>query len=232
MKNMLRKYRLEFYKIIGKAPNTKIQVKVETERHGSDYGGWNIKKNSISNESIIYSFGIGKDISFDISLINKYDVEVYAFDPTPEVKAWLEGQDLPKKFKYHELALADINGFLKFYAPENPEYVSYSIIKKNNNYIEVSCEKLSTIMNKLGHKWIDVLKIDIEGAEFSVLKNILHDNINIKQILVEFHHFFDGFSKSDTENMVSEMNRLGYKIYNITPNGYEYSFLHFDNTNA
>lgn len=38
IKNILRKYRLVLYKIGGKAPNTKIQVKFETERHGSDMG--------------------------------------------------------------------------------------------------------------------------------------------------------------------------------------------------
>ena len=232
IKNILRKCILEFYKITGKAPNTELQIKLDTERHGSDYGGWNIIKDSVDSNSIIYSFGIGTDISFDISLINKYDVEVYAFDPTPEVKVWLEEQKLPIKFRYHELALADINGFLKFYFPENPNYISHSLVKRNDKYIEVPCEKLSSIMNRLGHKKIDVLKIDIEGSEFNVLKNILQENINIKQILVEFHHFFDDFSGKDTENMVSEMNNRGYKIFYISSSGYEYSFLHFDNANS
>lgn len=227
IKPELAKFRFKLNKILGNAPNIKKQIKIPTERHGSVYGGWNIKKDSINRESIVYSFGIGKDITFDISLIKKYQVAIYAFDPTPEVKVWLTQQILPLEFNYYEVALADINGTLRFYSPENQNFVSYSLIKKNNNYIDVPCEKLSTIMKKLGHEHIDILKIDIEGAEFMVLKDILNENLKITQILVEFHHFFDNFSIKDTENAVLLMNKMGYEIFYISPNGYELSFYKF-----
>ena len=34
---------------------------------------------------------------------------------------------------------------------------------------------LSTIMRELGHKWVDVLKIDIEGNEWPVLEQMVTD---------------------------------------------------------
>ena len=34
---------------------------------------------------------------------------------------------------------------------------------------------LSTIMKELGHKWVDVLKIDIEGNEWPVLEQMVTD---------------------------------------------------------
>ncbi len=36
-------------------------------------------------------------------------------------------------------------------------------------------KKLSTIMKELGHKWVDVLKIDIEGNEWPVLEGMIAD---------------------------------------------------------
>ena len=36
-------------------------------------------------------------------------------------------------------------------------------------------KKLSTIMKELGHKWVDVLKIDIEGNEWPVLEAMIAD---------------------------------------------------------
>src|SRR6476661_2007635 len=96
----LRILRRSYLGLTGKAPKSKVQLKLKTERHGSAYGGWVIKENSVSSSDIIYSFGIGKDISFDLSLIKKYSVNVYAFDPTPGVKEWLDAQHLPAQFHY------------------------------------------------------------------------------------------------------------------------------------
>lgn len=36
-------------------------------------------------------------------------------------------------------------------------------------------KKLSTIMKELGHQWVDVLKIDIEGNEWPVLEGMIKD---------------------------------------------------------
>ena len=36
-------------------------------------------------------------------------------------------------------------------------------------------KKLSTIMRELGHAWVDVLKIDIEGNEWPVLEGMIAD---------------------------------------------------------
>ena len=36
-------------------------------------------------------------------------------------------------------------------------------------------KKLSTIMKELGHAWVDVLKIDIEGNEWPVLEAMIAD---------------------------------------------------------
>jgi hypothetical protein len=45
-------------------------------------------------------------------------------------------------------------------------------------------------MDLLSHQKIDILKMDIEGAEYSALKNMMNSGINISQICVEFHHRF------------------------------------------
>lgn len=42
-----------------------------------------------------YSFGIGFDYSFELELAEKYGMEVYAFDPSPEVVKEMESKKLP-----------------------------------------------------------------------------------------------------------------------------------------
>ena len=40
-------------------------------------------------------------------------------------------------------------------------------------FVEFEVKSLSTIMKELKHSWVDVLKIDIEGAEWPVLKALV-----------------------------------------------------------
>ena len=44
------------------------------------------------------------------------------------------------------------------------------------------------MMRDLGHDHLDVLKMDIEGAEYAVLDDMLQSDILPDQLLVEFHH--------------------------------------------
>ena len=43
-------------------------------------------------------------------------------------------------------------------------------------------------MKDLGHTSLDVIKMDIEGAEYEVLDTIIEDKIDIGVLCVEFHH--------------------------------------------
>ncbi len=42
-------------------------------------------------------------------------------------------------------------------------------------------------MKKLGHKQIDLLKMDIEGSEFMALPDILNSKIIFDQLCIETH---------------------------------------------
>ena len=53
------------------------------EKLGTKYGGWYVPEEMELNEdSIIYSAGVGEDISFDLLLNNKYKSHIYLIDPT------------------------------------------------------------------------------------------------------------------------------------------------------
>ncbi|MBW8687344.1 FkbM family methyltransferase [Chitinophaga rhizophila] len=227
IKDYLRSLKRELHMRSGKSPRTRVQLRLHRERHGSDYGGWVIKAGSVNHDSIIYSVGIGNDITFDLSVIDKYGVKVHAYDPTPEVRDWLAAQQLPSQFLYNDVALSDNDGHIKFYKPANPDYISHSSVEINNRnaYLEVPAKRLQTIMKENGHDHIDILKIDIEGAEYPVLKDILESGIKIEQILVEYHHFFDNISVADTEESVALLNKYNYRIFYISPLGYEYSLM-------
>lgn len=191
-------------------------------RLGSDYGGWWILENSINSESIVISAGLGEDITFDDELINLFDCHVYGFDPTPKSIDYINSLNIGEKFVFNAVALATEDGVLSFNLPLNENYISGSLENVNcGNTIEVNSTTISSLMRELKIDNIDILKIDIEGSEYKVLRQMLEQKIFPKQILVEFHHFLPSFKVSDTREVIRLLSASGYKIFCI--DGYGYS---------
>jgi len=207
-------------------PKFKIDFHLKTERHGSIYGGWNILKKSLNKDSIIYSFGVGEDISFDLSLINRYNCQIYAFDPVPRVQKWLNTQKLPLGFIFFNFALSNYDGLLTIYAPENDNNISHTIMLNNDkNSLNVKCYNLKTIQSMLKHSNIDLLKMDIEGFEYDVIDDIIKNNIKPKQILLEFHHFYPTIGNIKTELYINKIKKYGYNLFYVSNNFCEFSFI-------
>ena len=153
---------------------------------GSEYGRHYASLELLHNQSLIYSFGIGQDITFDLELIDLTGSSIHAFDPTPKSIEWIERQRLPEKFKFYRYGLSDKDGLIPFSSPPNPDWVSYSEDPAGAFMFPV--KRLETIRNELNHTGIiDFLKLDIEGSEYSVLNDILGSDLNPVQMSVEFH---------------------------------------------
>ena len=85
--------------------------------------------------------------------------------------------------------------------------------------------RLTTIMERLGHDHIDLLKMDIEGAEYGVIADLLSCNIRVNQLLVEFHHRWPEVGVNKTKHAIRQLNERGHWIFNTSPTGEEYGFL-------
>lgn len=195
-------------------------------------GGWWFTPKNLNADSIVYSLGVGDDIDFDLSVIEKYSVEVHAFDPTPSAIDMLDGKDLPQRFKFHPWAVTASDGNLTFYPRLRKDGtksdVMYTMIAEEqtiNDAIKVPAYSLATISDKLGHDRIDLMKMDIEGAEYEVLDGLLSSSIKPTQLLVEFHHRFPGIGLEKTADIIERLRGAGYKIFAISEIGREVSFL-------
>jgi len=182
---------------------------------GSNYGGWAIYNNINLYRSTVISAGLGEDASFDLELSSKYNCKILFIDPTPRSITHyynikkninkkrkinypkntgnmpIESYDL-SKIKKSNLLIAKYALWksnkkkLKFYMPDNNTNVSHSLIYKRSKYfINVVSISLKKIIERYKIKKIELLKMDIEGSENIVIKNMIKDRIFPNQILIE-----------------------------------------------
>ena len=176
----------------------------------------------------MYSCGVGEDISFDLSLIRRHGVRVFAFDPTPRSIEWVKGRKLPLEFQFFGNGIADFDGEADFYPPEKPEDVSHSLVHgagRVGRSVRVEVKKLESILKEKGHQRIDVLKLDIEGAEFAVLEDVIRSRIPVGQIVVEFHHRFPEIGWRRLPRIRRLLRAAGYRIFYASEDDRQYGFI-------
>jgi FkbM family methyltransferase len=193
---------------------------------GSEYGGWMLLPSLLDSSSIVYSFGLGTDITFDLAVIDKFGMNVFGFDPTCHSIQYLKNQNLPNEFRLCEFGLAAHDGVIQLFEP--PEgFVSHSLVQGQGTgeKISISVKRLESAMTELGHREIDVLKMDIEGCEYEVIKDLVAGETLPTQLLVEFHHRILDMGMEKTKNACLELERAGYRVFHITDSGNEFSFV-------
>lgn len=191
------------------------------ERLGSDYGGWFVPTHDLGPNSIVYSAGIGQDISFDKALIARCGCRVYGIDPTPAsvefVAQQFKQKVLSPKFWFEPVGLWDAETQLQFYAPKTRGWTgSYSALNlqgtSEQECISVPVKRLSTVMRENGHTRIDLLKMDIEGAEYRVIDEILERKIPIRWLCIEFDQPVPFWT---TNRTLQRLKEAGYQLCKV-----------------
>jgi FkbM family methyltransferase len=228
LKNNLLVARRILRAIAGRDVYARSEIRAAKVHLGNEYASWCVFPSALGEHSVVYSFGVGEDISFDLGLIQRFGMQVHAFDPTPRSCKWIRTQSLPEKFVFHNFGIGPVDGSAAFYAPDNPNFVSYSVVARGagtTEAVEAPVYSLRTIMGMLGHNRVDLLKMDIEGAEYEVIGDLVASGISVKQLLVEFHHRWPEVGVKKTKEALRALNHAGFRIFDVAPAGSEYSFL-------
>jgi FkbM family methyltransferase len=246
IKSLINKKLSSFF---GYDPVTKLRIHgpVSLEKIGSAYGGWVIPGNFLSPLSVCYFAGAGEDLSFDTGIAEKYGCPVFIFDPTPRAlqhfetlkNTLLNGNKMPVNnsdvlfysidksklplLQFFDYGIWNKEDILKFYVPKDPQHVSHSILnlQKTEEFIRVKVDRLSNIMKTHGHAEIDLLKLDIEGAEYNVLQSIIEDRLKVKVICIEYDEAISPLDQSFLSRIkmsLSALMKYGYLIVDASEN--------------
>jgi hypothetical protein len=131
-------------------------------------------------------------------------LQVHTFDPT--LNADTEAQVEAKSgLHFHPIGISGSSSDVKL-AASDMEPGSY--------------HSLRSVMAQLGHKWIDILKIDIEWHEWSVLSDFYSTpgaTLPATQLLVEFHF------PNDLAKVLKVFDLLladNFRVFSVEPNYY------------
>ena len=80
------------------------------------------------------------------------------------------------------------------------------------NYENVEVDAIKNILDSHGHVAIDVLKLDIEGAEIAVLNQMLDDAVFPKYICVEFDLKLKGVDIDDQTGALIQRLEKHYEM--------------------
>jgi len=201
----------------------KKDEKILVTEIGNPGAMWKVPTSLINKRSICYCAGVGEDISFEKGLFQLSQSSFFFFDPTPRSIEFMRKQKLSSKIHFKPWGLWSKNSKQKFFAPKTQSFVSHSIVNlhKTKDYFIADCKSLDAIMKYYGHKKLDLLKIDIEGAEYMVLYQLLSTSLRPSIIAVEFDQ---PMPVKKTYNMILNLIHAEYTLINQT--GWNFIFLY------
>jgi FkbM family methyltransferase len=191
---------------------------------GNPGTSWIVPLSRLRPDSVCCLAGVGLDISFDLELVRRTGCTVHALDPTPRSARFIAGLELPPTYHFHPVGLWGNDTTLSFHAPKQAGYISHSAVNLQGTPVafEAPCRSLSSLLREWNLPKIDLLKIDIEGAEYEVLSSLERDALLPEILCIEFdetHSPLDGGWKTRIRTALLRLAAQGYILVAHRPFG-------------
>ena len=205
------------------------------QRLGTRYGGWWIDSRAMGPQPLLIDCGLGEDISFPAAFLQRFaGARVIGVDPNPRSLAYCRAR-CPSGMEILANAFWTTAGeTIVFHLPRGQDKlpkgadgVSGSLdpsheYVEGGERIETLTVDLDSLLARAGRTDCDVLKLDIEGAEYALLEALVANGRiqAARQVLVEFHHGVTGHSVADTQRIVSRLGATGHRLMHIEGRNY------------
>lgn len=210
---------------LGLAAYLRPRTNAKLARLGSDYGGWWVPEDAVRPGAVAYLGGAGEDITFDLALHERGCV-VRIFDPTPRAISYVEEHRPDSdRFLFLPVGLWDAEETLEFFAPPDARFVSHSAVNLRGTQpaFKAPVKPMHQLMREIGDSRVDIVKLDIEGAEHRTLADIVENGPTPEVLCVEFDQ---PQPLRQIVRRVRDLRRAGYRLAKVE--GWNYTFLRDD----
>lgn len=115
--------------------------------------------NRVHKKCVIYSYGISVDTTFENEIFQKTKCAIHAFDPTIG--------SLPEHLRKDVFTGRSANNI-------DITFHKHALTTRSGTTSQFSyAETIFDTMHRLGHDFIDILKIDVEGSEWNVFDDLI-----------------------------------------------------------
>tara|TARA_B110000503_G_scaffold98142_1_gene147150 strand:+ start:300 stop:1082 length:783 start_codon:yes stop_codon:yes gene_type:complete len=189
-------------------------------------GGYVLDKRTIPLTEKIITCGLNDDWEFEKHFLKiKPNCEIIAYDHTVDRQFWIDRfkKDIVHFFLLKKLRLRKIISIFKYY-----DYNNFFKSGNKHHQLKISnknIENKEITLNKILHDYDNlILKIDIEGDEYNILKQILDNSKKINSLLIEFHNIQKNIHL--IKDFIHQSNNL--KLIHIHGNNYTCANIHED----
>lgn len=150
---------------------------------------------------------------FSYQISNGFGCKCYSVEASPALYSQIQRTHLIKPFNY---VITNSNEPVTLYISKNPESNSLNKLSTDRWGTEksefVDGITFETFLDNNKIVSIDLLKVDIEGAEVQLFDSVSDDTIRqIKQITIEFHDFIKEFNcANEVKEIKKRLKSLGF----------------------
>ena len=191
-----------------------------------DIGGHTFCARLIGKNSKIIDLG-GHQGYFSQQMIDRYKCTAYVVEP---VYSLYETITTGPRLEKYNFAIASDVGETIFYESKNIQagtILGQNVDFNGESYL-VKTKPLSNFIDELGLTEVDLLKVDIEGAEIKLVDTIDPNNASyIKQLTVEFHDSTPNpnVQKVDVIKSIQRLVDLGFYGINMGDDNRDWLFM-------
>ena len=167
----------------------------------------------LTKDSVVVDAGAHRG-EFSAEIIRRFGCQCHLVEANPKLVETLIVAGA-KSITPAALDAHDGRGML--HVSGNPEATGLFDAGSATTSVEVETISLATLMQRLGIAKVDILKLDIEGAEFDLIASTPDQILQrINQITVEFHDFKPAFrGRGLFENARVRLQAIGFDCCNM-----------------
>jgi len=173
-------------------------------------------------DSVVVDLGANRG-EFALQMSRRFGGRYYLVEGNPELH---DGLRAHTPFRVLPYAVAPEDGPIRFNVAKNDEGSSILALPETSVYdctldrsVEVAGKRLESILAEIDEPRVDLLKVDIEGAEIEMLTTTDAARLRaIGQITVEFHgdSVFGFGLHREVERAIDRLERLGFVALNFS----------------
>lgn len=189
----------------------------------------------VAPQPLLIDCGLGVDISFPAAFLQRFaGAKVIGVDPNPRSLAYCRAH-CPSGMEILDAAFWISDGEpVVFHLPRREELLPKGAdgvsgsLDASHEYVEGG-ERIETrtvnferLLDKANRTECDVLKLDIEGAEYALIDSLIASGgiQAARQLLIEFHHRVTRHALEDTQRAVDGLAAAGFRLVHTEDRNY------------